>query len=66
MIDLIRESLTFDFGWVHSVPMGSIGTIIQDLVNNNTPNFASSWAGKEAKVLSGLEKINTAYSKAGE
>jgi len=61
MIDFIRESLTFDFGWVHSVPMGSIGVIIQDLVINNTPNFASSWASKESLVLAGLEKINDAY-----
>ena len=62
MIDLIRESLTFDFGWVHSVPMGSIGTIYQDLINSNSPNFASSWASKESTVLSGLKKINDAYA----
>ena len=66
MIDLIRESLTFDFGWVHSVPMGSISTIIQDLINSNAPNFASKWAEKEATVLAGLEKINNAYANAGE
>ncbi|MCI8387834.1 MAG: hypothetical protein HFE63_05145 [Clostridiales bacterium] len=61
MIDLIRDGLTFDFGWVHSVPMDSIGIIIQDLINNNSTNFASAWATKEAAVNNGLKKINEAY-----
>ena len=66
MIDLIRDSLIFDFGWVHSVPMGSIGTIMQELISNNNSGLSSAWASKEAKVISGLETINAAYAKAGE
>ena len=64
MIDLIRDGLIFDFGWVHSVPMGSIGTIMQNLITNNDSGLASYWAGKENQVLTGLEKINAAYAKA--
>ena len=66
MIDMIRDSLIFDFGWVHSVPMGSIGTIMQELISNKNSGLSSAWASKEAKVISGLEKINDAYSGAGE
>ena len=66
MIDMIRDSLIFDFGWVHSVPMGSIGTIMQDLILKNNSGLASYWATKENAVLNGLEKINEAYSNAGE
>ena len=64
MIDLIRDSLIFDFGWVHSVPMGSIGGIMQELILGNNSGLASYWAGKENQVLTGLEKINAAYAKA--
>lgn len=66
MIDLIRDSLIFDFGWVHSVPMGSIGIIMQTLILNNNSGLASYWESNESKVIQGLEKINAAYSKAGE
>ena len=66
MIDLIRDGLIFDFGWVHSVPMGSIGTIMQNLISENNSGLASYWASKENQVISGLEKINAAYAKAGE
>lgn len=63
MIDLIRDSLIFDFGWVHSIPMGSIGTIMQELLQKNSSGLSSYWASQENKVLAGLEKINEAYSK---
>lgn len=66
MIDMIRDSLIFDFGWVHSVPMGSIGMIMQDLILQNNSGLASYWASKESTVLKGLETINEAYSNAGE
>ena len=64
MIDLIRDGLIFDFGWVHSVPMGSIGTIMQNLIQDNNSGLTSFWASKENQVLAGLEKINAAYAKA--
>ncbi len=62
MIDIIRDGLIFDFGWVHSVPMGSIGTIMQELISQNNSGLSSYWASQENKVLAGLEKINAAYS----
>ena len=66
MIDLIRDSLMFDFGWVHSVPMDSIGVMLAELVRQNSTNFASEYAKKETKVLAGLETINEAYAAAAE
>ncbi len=66
MIDMIRDTIMFDFGWVHSVPMDSIGTTYDTLVNPNSSDWASYWASKEPSVLAGLEKINAAYLKANE
>ena len=66
MIDLIRDGLIFDFGWVHSVPMGSIGTIMQDLISGNDSGLSSHWASKENLVLQGLEKINAAYENVNQ
>ncbi len=66
MIDMIRDTIMFDFGWVHSVPMDSIGTTYDTLVNTGAQDWASYWATKEPKVLAGLEKINAAYLKAND
>lgn len=65
MMDLIRDGLTFDFGWVHSPSMGSIGIILDDVVIGDK-DLSSYWAGKEKSVESGLKKINAAYEKVGE
>lgn len=61
MIDIIRDSMVFDFGWVHSVIMNSVGQMLADLVHVRSDNFASYYASKEAAILAGLEKINKAY-----
>ncbi len=63
MIDIIRDSLIFDFGWVHSMSLDRIGQVMQDLVSANNSGLASYWATKENKVLTGLETVNEAYSK---
>jgi ABC-type glycerol-3-phosphate transport system substrate-binding protein len=63
MIDLIRDSLIFDFGWVHSVPMDSIGSFLASLIVSGSTDFASSYKSKEAAFNAGLEKINKAYGK---
>lgn len=62
MIDIIRDSLIFDFGWVHSMSLDRIGQVMQDLVSANNSGLASYWAEKENKVLAGLETVNKAYS----
>ena len=61
MIDLIRDSLKFDFGWVHSMELGLIGTIYENVANG--ANFTSKLAGLENQIKAGLEKINEAYAK---
>lgn len=66
MIDLIRDSLIFDFGWVHSVPMNSIGTMLAELVRGKSTSFASEYAKVEKKVLAGLDTINEAYAAVSE
>lgn len=64
MIDLIHSSLTFDFGWVHSVPLGEIGTLMEKLVKNNTPSFSSSYKSQKKALENFLKKVNDSYRKA--
>lgn len=60
MIDLIRESLKFDFGWVHSTELGYVGTVYEYVANG--ANFTSKLAGIENQIKAGLERINEAYA----
>lgn len=61
MIDLIRDSMKFDFGWVHSLELGTVGAIYEQIANGD--NLASKLASIEPQIKAGVEKINEAYSK---
>ncbi len=64
MLDIIRAGLSFNFGWVHSIPMGSIGAFYSDLVSNNDTNFASAYAQREEKLKKQLADIVAKYKAA--
>lgn len=61
MIDLIRDSLKFDFGWVHSTELGYVGTVYEKVAVGD--NFTSYLASIENQIKSGLERVNEAYAK---
>ena len=64
MLDIIRDGISFNFGWVHSIPMNSIGAFYSDLVQKNDTDFASYYAKNEAKYVTALEDIVAKYKEA--
>lgn len=63
MLDIIRGGLSFNFGWVHSIPMSSVGAFYSDLVAKNSTDFASYYASYEPKLLTALERITAKYKE---
>ena len=63
MIDLIRDSLMFNFGEMYSVMLdGALGLLGNTIIEGRS-NFASRYASVEQKFEANLEKINEAYGK---
>lgn len=56
MIELIRSSLTFDFGWVSSMATGVSGAQYQTMVEGGNKAFASWYASNESTIS---EKVAT-------
>jgi len=63
MIDLIRDSLTFNFGAINSTGLADIGPaqILRVALNNRSTDFASHWQSIKNKAESNLEKLIRAY-----
>ena len=61
MIDIIRDSLTFDWGYLHSNAMGGVGHLFVDLIRNNNNNVASEYQKNAAMFEQKLEEILEIY-----
>lgn len=61
MIDLIRDSLTFDIGYLCSTSLNSIGHIFVNLVRTNSTDLASSYASSEKAAQVKLNEMLAAY-----
>ena len=61
MIDLIRDGLVFNFGYLHSTAMGSPGHIFAKLAQAGTLTLSSRWATGEAGFNEKLEDILKIY-----
>lgn len=57
MIQLIRESASYDFGEVNSTHCGNIGHVYRDLVTAKNPNIASTIKSKSKVMKKALEKF---------
>jgi len=64
MIDLIRDSVMFDFGALHTVPMNGTIDLLGNLIVQGNTNFASKYASKEKSFEANLAAINEAYKNA--
>ena len=58
MIDIIRDSIIYDLGYVAGGTFQSIG---HDLAHSTTHDFSSTYAGQEALALTKLRDFNKAY-----
>ncbi|MCI8388267.1 MAG: hypothetical protein HFE63_07385 [Clostridiales bacterium] len=56
MLELIRGSLTFDFGWISSMATGVSGAQYETMVKENNSAFASWYAANESSIQ---ERTNT-------
>lgn len=65
MIDLIRDTLTFDIGYLCSTSLEGIGHIFVNLIRNNSTDLASSYAAKEKSAAKKLEDMLAAYGIEG-
>ncbi|MBR2021407.1 MAG: extracellular solute-binding protein [Clostridia bacterium] len=62
MIDIIRDSLIYDIGYISGGAFQSIGGALADSAN---PDFASYYARNESRALSDLQTFLEAYAKIG-
>ena len=63
MIELIRSSLTFDFGWIASVITDISGYRYQVLMETGDKNFSSWYASNESSIQEKLTQYLDAYSE---
>ena len=56
MLNVARDSIWFDFGFIYSGPLNGLGTLL-DILHNNYSDIASAWASKEASYEAGLEAL---------
>ena len=59
MFDLIRENISFDFGYIYTLSMNGISDKFKSAVNANKPEWASNVAGFEASAVDSLDKLLT-------
>lgn len=55
MIELIRKSLTYDFGWVYSTQTGVSGNQYQIMMNEGSTNFGGWYKGQETVIKGKLK-----------
>jgi len=60
MIDIIKNSLTYDLGYLSGGALQSTG---YDLSHQSNPDFASYYARNESKALSDLKNFLSTYAK---
>ena len=60
MIDIIRESLIYDLGYISGNTVQGVG---EGLANQPNPDFAAYYAKNESKALSDLATFLAAYAK---
>ncbi|MGM9682082.1 MAG: hypothetical protein ACI3XQ_00635 [Eubacteriales bacterium] len=65
MIELVRDKISFNFGFVHSGAIGDIGSILDNMKNGNY-NFTSSWNNRSKTWNSKLSTLIDKYLQMGE
>lgn len=63
MLDMIRDSITFDFGYIYSGVLDSVMQQFRDLVQKNSNDVASALAKKMESAQKKLEELLTKYDE---
>lgn len=61
MIDLIRDNLTFDFGYLHSNSVNGVGHMFVNWIRNNNNNIASDYDKAKSATEEKLAKVLEIY-----
>ena len=61
MIDIIRDGLTFDFGYLNSKALDYAGHLWVSLIRANNNNVASEYAKKKTSYEEKLDKLLEVY-----
>ena len=61
MIDLIHDTSMTDFGYVYNYSIGSVGTIMRNVIGKNQ-NYASAVASVESKAETQLAELIETYT----
>lgn len=61
VIDIIHDASFSDFMHAYNAKLGGIGTIMRDLVNNKSTNYASAVASRQKGAENALEKLVEAF-----
>ena len=56
MLNIARDSIWFDFGFIYSQALNGLGSFL-DILKNNNSDIASAWASKEASYEAGLDTL---------
>lgn len=56
MLNIVRDSIWFDFGFIYSVALNGLGSFL-DMVKNDDPDIASAWASKQSSYEAGLQTL---------
>lgn len=57
MFDLIRENISFDFGYIYSLAMSSVANAFKNEINNNRPGWASTVTSTETKLTELMDSL---------
>lgn len=61
MIDIIRDGLIFDWGYLHSNALGGVGHLFVELIRSNNRNFASKYETNAATYEQKLDEVLEIY-----
>ena len=64
MLDMIRAGLYFDFGYVHSMKLSYIFSLVGDLLHDGKDTFSSTYESKVNTFNQNIEKIIKDYAEA--
>ncbi|MCI8388878.1 MAG: extracellular solute-binding protein [Clostridiales bacterium] len=56
MLNLVRDSIYFDFGYVYSIALNWLGSFL-DSLRNDDPDVASLWAAREGSYQAALDTL---------
>jgi len=57
MFDIIRDNISFDFGYIYTLSLNGISDKFKDAINKNRPEWASNVAGFESAAVASLDTL---------